>query len=210
MKAITVKSLMAALVMLLAPSTLFAQDGSAQEQSQAQAQGQATGQAQAQTPQARIDAAMSAAAEAKIPLSLVKSKVAEGEAKRVPQERIATAVEARVKSLVRASETLQRADVEVRNEGELLVSADALDAGVSQSALIRISKDAPPERRTVAIAVLADLVRLGAASDNALARVSGAVSSSSALANLHAEVTTQLQRGGLKSTLDATGIIRVP
>jgi hypothetical protein len=210
MKAITVKSLMAALVMLLAPSTMFAQDGSAQEQGQAQAQGQGTGQAQAQTPQARIDAAMSAAAEAKIPLSLVKSKVAEGEAKRVPQERIATAVEARVKSLVRASSALQRADVEARNEGELLVSADALDAGVSESALVRISQDAPPERRTVAIAVLADLVRLGAASDNALARVSGAVSSSSALANLHAEVAAQLQRGGLKSTLDATGIIRVP
>jgi len=210
MNAINTKSLMAALVMLLAPSTMFAQDGSAQEERQAQAQGQGAGQAQAQTPQARIDAAMNAAAEAKIPLSLVKSKVAEGEAKRVPQERIATAVEARVKSLVRASGTLQRADVEARNEGELLVSADALDAGVSESALIRISQDAPPERRTVAIAVLADLVRLGAASDNALARVSGAVSSNSALANLHAEVAAQLQRGGLKSTLDATGIIRVP
>ena len=210
MKGMNAKSLTAALVMLLAPSTMFAQDGSAQERGQAQAQGQGTGQAQAQTPQARIAAAMNAAAEAKIPLSLVKSKVAEGEAKRVPQERIATAVEARVKSLVRASETLQRADVEARNEGELLVSADALDAGVSESALVRISQDAPPERRTVAIAVLADLVRLGAASDNALARVSGAVSSSSALANLHAEVAAQLQRGGLKSTLDATGIIRVP
>jgi hypothetical protein len=153
---------------------------------------------------------MNVAAQAKIPLSLVKSKVADGEAKRVPQERIATAVEARVKSLVRASEALQRADVEARNEGELLVSADALDAGVSENALVRISQDAPPERRTVAIAVLADLVRLGAASDNALARVSGAVSSNSALANLHAEVAAQLQRGGLKSTLDATGIIRVP
>ena len=213
MKSIRTNSLlMAALVMLLSPSTLFAQDGSAQGQSQAQAQaqGQGSGTAQATTPQARIDAAMTAAAEAKIPLSLVKSKVAEGEAKRVPPERIATAVEARVKSLVRASETMQRADIEVRNEGELLVSADALDAGVSESALIRISHDAPPERRTVAIAVLADLVRLGAASENALARVSGAVSSSSALANLHAEVTTQLQRGGLKSTLDAAGIIRVP
>jgi hypothetical protein len=115
-----------------------------------------------------------------------------------------------VKSLVRASEALQRADVEARNEGELLVSADALDAGVSENALVRITQDAPPERRTVAIAVLADLVRLGAASDNALARVSGAVSSNSALANLHAEVAAQLQRGGLKSTLDATGIIRVP
>jgi hypothetical protein len=207
---INTKSLMAALVMLLAPLTISAQDDSVQEQGQAQAQGQGQGQAQAQTPQARIDAAMNAAAQAKIPLSLVRSKVAEGEAKRVPQERIATAVEARVKSLVRASETMKRADVEIRNEGELMVSADALDAGVSESALVRISQDAPPERRTVAIAVLTDLVRLGAASENALARVSGAVTSNSALANLHAEVTTQLQRGGLKSTLDAAGIIRVP
>jgi hypothetical protein len=210
MKTMNTKPLMAALVMLLTPSTIFAQDEPAQEQGKAQAQGQGSGQAQAQTPQARIDAAMNAAAEAKIPLSLVKSKIAEGEAKHVPQDRIATAVEARVKSLVRASEAMKRADVEIRNEGELLVSADALDAGVSESALVRISHDAPPERRTVAIAVLADLVRLGAASDNALARVSGAVSSNSALANLHAEVTTQLQRGGLKSTLDAAGIIRVP
>jgi len=199
-------AVLTALVMLQSPSHLIAQEPTAQGQGQAQG----TGSAEAKTPQARIDAAMSAAAEAKIPVSLVKSKVTEGEAKRVPPERIATAVEARVKSLVRASETMKRADVDVRNEGELLVSADALDAGVSESALIRISHDAPPERRTVAIAVLADLVRLGSASDNALARVSGAVSSSAALANLHAEVATQLQRGGLKSTLEATGIIRIP
>lgn len=199
-------AVLATLGMLLQPLHLGAQEPTVQGQGQAQG----TGSAEAKTPQARIDAAMSAAAEAKIPVSLVKSKVAEGEAKRVPPERIATAVEARVKSLVRASETMKRADIEVRNEGELLVSADALDAGVSESALIRISTDAPSERRTVAIAVLADLVRLGTASENALARVSGAVSSSAALANLHAEVTTQLQRGGLKSTLDATGIIRIP
>src|SRR5688572_19739568 len=202
MNATTTKVVMlAALVMLATPATMAAQAST-------QAQGQGT--AQAQTPQARIDAAMGAAAEAKIPLSLVKSKVAEGEAKRVPPERIATAVEARVKSLVRASETLERADVEMRSEGDLLVSADALDAGVSENALIRISKDAPAERRTVAIAVLADLVRLGSASDNALTRVTGAVSSSSALANLHAEVSSQLLRNGLKSTLDGTGIIRIP
>lgn len=193
----------AALGMLLSPSAIIAQGS-------AQGQAQRTTSAQAPTPQARIDAAMSAAAEAKIPASLIQSKVAEGEAKRVPPERIATAVEARVKSLVRASETLNRADIEARSEGELLVSADALDAGVSESALIRISRDAPAERRTVAVAVLADLVRLGSASENALARVTGAISSSSALANLHAEVSSQLLKSGLKSTLDATGIIRIP
>ncbi len=191
-------------VILLAPVTLAAQDAGSS------AQGQAAGQAQARTPQARIDAAMTAAVEAKIPAELIKSKIAEGEAKRVPPERIATAVEARVTSLVRASETMKRADVEMTNAGELSVTADALDAGVSESVLIRLTRDAPAERRTVAVAVLADLVRLGNASERAFTRVSGALTTSAALANLHAEVSSQLRLSGLNSTLDAAGIIRIP
>ena len=87
---------------------------------------------------------------------------------------------------------------------------DALDAGVSENAVIRVSREAPAERRTVAIAVLADLVRLGTTSDRALARVSAAVTSSAALANLRTEVASQLTLGGLTSTLDAAGAIRVP
>lgn len=194
---------------MLAPTFATAQGSSATASGvSAGAQGQA--QAQARTPQARIDAAMQAAAEANIPTELIKSKVAEGEAKRVPPERIATAVEARVTSLVRASETMKRADVEVRSAGELSVAADALDAGVSEGTLIRLTREAPAERRTVAVAVLADLVRLGNASDRALMRVSAALSSSAALANLHAEVASQLRLGGLTSTLDAAGIIRIP
>ena len=207
MKANAMKStMMAALVptMLLVPAVLRAQSGSAAAQSQAQ------GQAQAQAPQVRIDAALSAAAKAHVPAELVKSKIAEGEAKRVSPERIATAVEARVASLVRASETMKRAGAEAGSAGELAVTADALDAGVSESALVRVTREAPAERRTVAIAVLADLVRLGNGSDRALARVSNAVSSSAALANLRAEVTSQLTLGGLGSTLDAAGVIRVP
>lgn len=200
----TTSKMIAALlpVILLAPASLAAQGTSAGAQVQAQAQ--------ARTPQARIDAAMSAAAEARIPAELVKSKIAEGEAKRVPPERIATAVEARVTSLVRASETMRRAEVEIRSAGELAVTADALDAGVSEAAVVRVSRDAPAERRTVAVAVLADLVRLGNASDQALTRVSAALVSSAALANLHAEVASQLRVGGLRSTLDAAGIIRLP
>jgi hypothetical protein len=174
------------------------------------AQGQAQSQSQARTPQARIDAAVSAATEAKIPVELIRSKVAEGEAKRVPMERIAAAVEARLSGLVRASEAMTRADVTVQNAGELGVAADALDAGVSESALVSVTRETPPERRTVAIAVLADLVLLGHASDRALTRVSAAVRSNAALANLHAEVASQLRAGGMKSTLEAAGIIRVP
>lgn len=205
MKATAMKSTMMAMLVptiLLVPTMLRAQGSSAAGQGQAQGQ--------AQTPQARIDAALSAAVRANVPTELVKSKIAEGEAKRVPPDRIATAVEARVTSLVHASETMKHAGLETGSAGELAVTADALDAGVSESALVKVTREAPAERRTVAIAVLADLVRLGNASDRALARVSSAVTSSAALANLRAEVTSQLTLGGLGSTLDAAGVIRVP
>lgn len=185
--------------LLLAPAALTAQS--------AEAVGNA--QAQAQTPQARIDAAMTAAAKANIPAELIASKVAEGRAKAVPEERIAAAVEARVAGLVRASEALRRADVEVQSAGELSVAADALEAGVSDEAVVRISRDAPAERRAVAVAVLADLVRLGHPVDHAFTRVSAAVRSSAALANLNAEVSAQLRLGGMRSTLDAAGIGRI-
>src|SRR5688572_5145922 len=148
MKTNAMNSKMIALfVLTLVPQALIAQG----ESLEGQAKGQA--QSQARTPQARIEAAMTAAAEAKIPAELIKSKVAEGEAKRVPPERIATAVEARVSSLVRASEAMKRADVETTSAGELSVTADALDAGVSESVVIRITREAPAERRTVAVAV---------------------------------------------------------
>jgi hypothetical protein len=202
MKLHAMKKMVAGLVpaIMLVPAMLGAQTAGAATQAQSQAR----------TPQARIEAALSAAAKANIPAELIKSKIAEGEAKRVPSERIAAAVEARVTSLARASAAMKRGGVEVRDAGELAVTADALDAGVSEAALVRVTHDAPPERRTVAIAVLADLVRLGGGSDRAVSRLSAALASSAALANLHAEVASQLRLGGLSSTLDAAGIIRIP
>jgi hypothetical protein len=201
-------SMRSMMLAMLVPTLVLVPALHAQGGASAAAQGQANGQAQ--TPQARIDAALSVAAKANVPAELLKSKIAEGQAKHVPPERIATAVEARVKSLVRATETMKRSGVATQSAGDLSVIADALDAGVEQNALIRVTREAPAERRTVAIAVLADLVRLGNASDRALARVSGAVMSSAALANLRAEVVSQLTAGGLTSTLDALGTVRVP
>ena len=185
--------------LLLAPAALSAQSADAN----------AAARAQAATPQARIDAAMEAAARARIPAELIESKIAEGRAKAVAEARIAAAVEARVAGLVRASEALQRAGIEARSAGDLSVTADALEAGVSESAVVRISQDAPQERRAVAVAVLADLVRLGHANDHALTRVSAAVRSSAALANLHAEVASQLRLGGMNPTLDVTAGARI-
>ncbi|HEX6313618.1 MAG TPA: hypothetical protein VFZ73_02115, partial [Gemmatimonadaceae bacterium] len=71
-------------MVILMPNVSIAQDSIEREQAQDASQGssatqaQSQGQAQARTPQARIDAALSAAAEAKIPAELIKSKVAEG------------------------------------------------------------------------------------------------------------------------------------
>lgn len=191
------KTLMVIATMTLAPAALAAQTG--------QAQGQAAAAAQATAPQARIDAAMNAAARAQIPTSLLESKVREGRAKGVPMERVATAVEARLQALVRAKDALNRAEASVVSEGELLVAAEALRAGVSEQALIRITREAPGERRAVATAVLTDLVRLGYENGDAFARVNAALSGGpESLVNLRAEAAASLRARGLLST-DITG-----
>lgn len=195
---------------MLAVAIVALVPGVVSAQGTAQAQGTATAAAQATTPRSRIDATMDAAAKADIPVSLLESKVAEGEAKHVSEARIASAVEARYRALLRASSTLKRADVEHRSASELAVTADALEAGVSDEAVVRVSRTAPAERRVVAIAVLADLVRLGHSSGEALTQVNAAVSTSAGLANLNAQVGSQLRAGGLTSTLDAAGAVRVP
>jgi hypothetical protein len=197
-------------VLALAPFGLNAQ--STQGQSTTQAQSQTQAQAQLQTnaqAQARIDAAMKAAARSHISASLLESKVEEGQAKQVPPQRIAAAVEARLEALQDAQQTMTEANIEHTSDAELSVAADALQAGVSENALIKVYHNAPPERRVVAVAVLTDLVRLGGDSQQSVARVSAALGSSVALANLQAEVASQLRLGGLSSTLDATGIVKI-
>jgi hypothetical protein len=197
--------------------TLFSGTLAAQEGPGAAASAATAGQAEASvpTPDARIEAAMDAAAQARIPVSLLANKVAEGEAKGVPGDRIAAAVEARLSALIRAAGTLGRAGLGSRSEGELMVTADALEAGVGEEALIEVSQRAPGQRRVVAIAVLADLVRLGSEPGPASARVTAAlgtntslanlsaeVAANAALSNLQAEVASQLRLEGLNSVLD--------
>lgn len=201
MKTKTVFFLIATLALL--PASLRAQSA------QAHSEAEAAAAAQASTPQARIDAALAAAARADVPVSLLERKVAEGRAKRVPEARIATAVETRLQALVRANETMRRAEAKAVSAGELSVAADALQAGVGESALIRITRDAPKERRAVATAVLTDLVRLGYKSEPAYTRVHAALSSGpEALVNLRAEAAASLRvRGQLSTEIDG-GIIR--
>jgi hypothetical protein len=162
-----------AAALICAPAALLAQDSTASASSGADA---------------RIAAALESAVNAGIPVSLLERKVAEGKAKGVPMERIATAVQKRLDGLMQARDAMTKAGLASTTEGELSVAADAVQAGVSQSALVAISQRAPGDSRAVAIAVLTDLVALGHASDQALVRVEGALDRGpEALANLSAE-----------------------
>lgn len=196
------KTLTLIAALMLVPAAVAAQSG------QGEARGQSDAAARGADPDARIEAAMRAAAEARIPVSLLESKIREGEAKGVAREHVAAAVEERLQALVRARGVLDRAEARESTDGELLVAAEALRAGVSEEALVRITQEAPTERRAVATAVLTDLVRLGYANGDAVARVDAALRRGpEALVNLRAEAAASLRARGLLST-DVTGEVR--
>ena len=139
----------------------------------------------AQSTQERIDAAVSRAREAGIPVALLESKVAEGKAKGVPMDRIAAAVERREAALEKASDALGRSE---HGAADLSVAADAVESGVSAAVLKAAADAAPRDRRVVAIAALTELVRQGTLPDAALARVKDALKRGpEALANLPAQ-----------------------
>jgi hypothetical protein len=139
----------------------------------------------AQTPEQRIETAMARAREAGIPLSLLESKRAEGQAKGVPMERIATAIETRLQHLETAQQVMGQAATDV-DAAQLSVGADAIGAGVSETVLAQITTAAGRERRSVAVAALTYLVsRERLASNVALERVKAALEQGpQALANL--------------------------
>jgi len=127
-------------------------------------------------PAQRIQAARQRAAQAGIPVLLLDNKVAEGRAKSVPEDRIATAVERRLTALDRARAAMANGARRVAlTAADLTVGADAIEAGVEPGALGRLAQTAAPDRRAVAIAVLTQLVQQGLASEQALARVTAAL-----------------------------------
>jgi len=150
----------------------------------------------AQTGEERIQTALDEAVEAGIPVSLLESKVAEGEAKGIPMDRIADAVQHRLDGLARAQDAL--AGVPDADAADLSVSADALDSGVSEAVLTEIAETSPRERRSVAIAALTYLVSAEIAPEEALTAVQDALARGpEALQNLPAE-------------LDLPGSIEIP
>jgi len=126
------------------------------------------------TPAQRIEAARARAAQAGIPAELLQQRIAEGRAKGVPEDRIATAVERREAGLERAQAALGGRGAR-STPAELAAAADAIDAGVDAQSIRTVIQAARAEERPVALAVLAELVRQGVPVDQALARVTAAI-----------------------------------
>lgn len=135
----------------------------------------------------RIEAARRRADATGIPVSLLDLKVAEGRAKGIPADRIAGAVEVRLALLSRAREAMAGSRGPV-TAADLSAGADALAAGVTPDALGSLTRSAPGDRRAVAIAVLAQLVQEGDASERALERVRLALANPETLRTLPGQV----------------------
>jgi hypothetical protein len=165
------------------------------------------------TTSARLTATLETAMEAGIPVSLLERKIAEGRAKGVVLSRIEAAVDARLQALAQARDAMVAGGMRHTTEGELSVAADAIQSGVSATALTAISRTAPEGRRAVAFAVLSDLVVSGRTSDQAALQVQQALEAGpEALANLSAGVGAGAgvqggQAGGVQ--VDAVGSARV-
>lgn len=141
----------------------------------------------AQSAEERIQDLIDQAAEADIPTALLENKVAEGVAKGVPADRIAEAVARRLDGLTRAQQAL--AGVPDVQDGDIEVSADALESGVDGEALAELVRTAPREARATAIVALTYLVNeAGVASQEALDAVEDAMARGpEALQNLPAQ-----------------------
>jgi hypothetical protein len=164
----------------------------------------------AQSPQERLDAAVAHAQETGIPVSLLRSKIAEGRAKSISMDRIATAVETRLGNLEQAKIAMNRGAGDV-DASQLSVGADAIGAGVSQGILTQIATSASRDRRAVAVAALTQLVLHGIAPDVALVQVKDALAHGpQALANLAAQTggAGRAPEGSEGSTSGATGTPR--
>jgi hypothetical protein len=158
-----------------------------------------------QDPGSRIEAARQDVERAGIPVSLIDARVAEGRAKGVPLDRIATVVERRAMLLMEAREAM--AVAQTLSAAELGAGADALDAGIGRGVLRDVIEGARSEDRAVAIAVLTYLHReAGVPVGQALQRVREAMGEGpEALRNLPGRAAAAQGRRGPPEGVGAGG-----
>lgn len=174
----------------------------------------------AQSAEERIAEALTRAEAAGIPAALLESKRAEGQAKGIPMDRIAVAMEHRLEGLERAREVMGRGAEDV-DAAQFSIGADALGAGVSEAVLEEITGSTAADRRAVAVAALTQLVLQGHVPDAALLRVQEALARGpEALANLPgmagaaaggpAAGTPGAVQGGVPASVPAPGQVGRP
>jgi hypothetical protein len=144
----------------------------------------------------RIQAAQARVAQAGIPADLLATKIAEGRAKGVSEERIAAVAERRAAGLITAQAALAGSGKRIGGR-ELAAGADALDAGVEANSLRTVIQQARDEDVAVALAVLGELVKQGVPAEQAHERVTAALQrGGDALANLPQQALDARERRG--------------
>jgi hypothetical protein len=108
-------------------------------------------------------------------------------------ETVVTALVRRLNRLFRAEAVLTGDDIPAPSLGDIAVAADALEAGVSEAALLEIQSTSPGDHRDVATEMLVTLVQLGHVPEDALARVkAGLDRGPEGLANLRSEAERRM------------------
>jgi hypothetical protein len=102
------------------------------------------------------------------------TKIAEGRAKGISEERIAAVAERRAARLITAQESLAGSGKRIGG-AEIAAGADALEAGVDGRSLRSVIQQAREEDAAVALAVLGELVKQGVPVSQAHARVTAAL-----------------------------------
>ncbi|MBI4545211.1 MAG: hypothetical protein HY703_08455, partial [Gemmatimonadetes bacterium] len=185
----------------LVPAAVLAQGsagagatGSGSGSASGSASGAARSAADAQA-DARIEAALEQALEVGIPVTMLESKIAEGKAKGVSMTRIATAVEHRLEVLTEARAAMGGAAAEA-SASTMAAAAFALEKGARAEDVKDVSQTSPPEQRTIALAVLGELVAEGKSSASAAAEVRSALERNLDLAaELSSETRAEIRLG---------------
>jgi hypothetical protein len=112
-------------------------------------------------------------------------------------ETVVTALVAGLNRLFRAEAVLTDEAVPAPSARDIAVAADALEAGVSEAALLEIRSTSPGAHRGVATEMLVRLVQLGHVAEDALGRVRAALRRGpEGLASLRSETERQMRDRG--------------
>jgi hypothetical protein len=148
----------------------------------------------------RLQEAQARVLQAGIPAGLLESRISEGRAKGLTEERIAEIAERRAAGLLKAQEAIA-GNGRSSSEAELGAGAAALEAGANGEALRAVIQQARENDASVALSVLGELLNQGIPVGHAQERVAAAMlRGGDALANLPQQAAEARERRGRPET----------